>query len=189
MQKTIVGGVLLLVVAGCSGSVLPQESSIGAPKFTTFEQVMTSYDDIKLGQTRRPDLTALGLDTQTTPNIEVLSYNQILDLFLPNETLSLKQAPVGVQRCLRDQDHCSAYIYRLDHSHARQTGGVVPELLGTEHNTYTSGWKVEIVLLLQGDVVVYKVMSGQPNMQDNNDKSQPLGPLQDLGQSIVGSQQ
>jgi hypothetical protein len=41
------------------------------------------------------------------------------------------------------------------------------------------------MLLIQDGRVAYKVMSGKPNIQDYHDKVSPLGPFQDLGDTVT----
>ncbi|HUO97621.1 MAG TPA: hypothetical protein VMU01_03090 [Rhizomicrobium sp.] len=189
MLNKIACATMAAMLAGCASAVLPHESSNDTAKFATYEQVMASYNGIALGKTGLNDLPALGFDTRTTPNVEVLSYTEIVDHFLPSETMRLEQAPVAARRCLETQDRCSAYIIHLQHSQKQRNGGVVPDLLGVERDTVTNGWSAKIVLVLQDNVVVYKEMSGIPNSEEHHDTTQPLGPLQDLSKSIPGATQ
>ena len=186
MREQIVGGLLLLCLAGCGG-ILPHETNVDSSKFKTYDQVLDSYRGILPGKTRLNELPALGLDTRTTPNIEVLSSTDIVNRFLPADAMTLKQAPPAVRLCIEAQYRCSAYVFHLQHSNRQRSGGVVPDLLGIEQNTVNDGWSAEIILLLQDDIVVYKVISGSPHTQDLRDKTQPLGPFQDLGRFIMGS--
>ena len=123
-----------------------------------------------------------------------LTYEQVLDSYsgiqagktrlteLPGLGLDTRTTPN-----IEAQYRCSAYVFHLQHSNKQRSGGVVPDLLGIEQNTVNDGWSAEIILLLQDDVVVYKVISGSPHTQDLRDKTQPLGPFQDLGRFIMGS--
>lgn len=184
MRSQVFVGLLVFVVAGCS-EVLPHETSTVSAKFQTYDQLMTAYDAIEIGKTRATDLAALGFDPKTTPNIQVLSYVQIIEYFVPSEAVTLQRIPKSVRTCLEAQDHCSAYVYRLQHSATRHNGGVVPDLVGIERDTTRVGWSAEIILLLRDDQIAYKVISARPYQQDQFEKSQPLGPLQDLGKMLV----
>lgn len=186
MRKVIVGVAVSIVLAGCGG-VLPHESSKDTAKFQTYDELMSAYAGVVPGKTRLTELPALGLDMHTIPNIEVLSYTDIVNHFLPSESMKLEQAPPAARRCMEAQERCSAYIIHLQNSQTSRNGGVVPDLLGIERDTVKSGWSAKIVLVLLDNVVVYKEISGLPNIEEHNDTSQPLGPLQDLGQDIVGA--
>jgi hypothetical protein len=185
MRNQIAGAMLALMLAGCGG-VLPHESNIDSVKFQTYEQVMAAYAQIDLGKTRLPELSKLGFDPLSTPNIEVLSYTEIVEHFMPADTKTFEHSPQAVQTCIAAQDHCSAYVYHLQHSDKHRNGGVVPDLLGVERDTIDKGWSAEVVLLVQDGCVVYKVISGRPHIENLDDSVQPLGPLQDLGTAISG---
>lgn len=186
MRIGIVGGVLAVMLAGCGG-ILPRESQVDSKKFQTYDEVLASFDDVNLGKTRLADLPAIGFGTKTTPNIEVLSYAEIVDRFLPSETITLRHLPPSVQQCIEAQYRCSAYVFHLRNSHTEHSSSVVPDLLEIERDTVKRGWSAEVVLLIEDDLVVYKVISGTPNSEDQHDKSKPLGPLQDVGKTILGS--
>jgi len=186
MRKKLMSGVLVAFAAGCSG-ILPHESSLDTASFQTYDQVMASFDSIDLGKTRRDDLGKIGLDTRTTPNIQLLSYSDIVDHFFPSETMKLEQVPATARQCMEAQDRCSGYVIRLRHSSKLRNGSVVADLLGTERDTVSHGWSAKIVLLLQDNIVVYKEISGSPYTEEHQNKSQPLGPLQDLGTTLGGA--
>lgn len=176
---------VVLVLAGCSG-VLPHETTADSVKFQTYEDLMTAYAKIDVGKTKLADLTGLGFDPKTTPNIEILSYVEIIDRFMPTEAMTVQRLPKGVRSCIEAQDHCSAYVMHLKHSKVRHNGGVVPDLLEIERDTSSVGWSAEVVLLLRDDQVAYKMISSQPYLADQREQSQPLGPLQDLGKTLSG---
>lgn len=173
-----------LVLAGCS-AVLPRESSIDSIKFQTYEDLMTAYAKIVVGKTRLADLTGLGFDPKTTPNIEILSYVEIIDRFMPTQAMTVQRLPKSVRSCIEAQDHCSAYVMHLKHSRVRHNGSVVPDLLEIERDTSRVGWSAEVLLLLRDDQVAYKVISSRPYMEDQREKTQPLGPLQDIAKTLV----
>ena len=176
-------GIVALVAAGCGG-ILPHESNVDATQFQSHDQLMTAYGSIVPGKTRLADLSGLGFGPLTTPNTEVLSYTQIVDRFMPSEAMTFQQVPPPVRACIEAAARCTAYLYRLSHTAKQRHGGVVPDLLGVERDTVNTGWRVDVVLLLEDDKVVYKLMSGEPNMESREDNSRPLGPLQDIGNAI-----
>lgn len=180
MRSRVAGGMLALLLAGCGG-VLPHESQVDVTKFETYDQLTMAYNKIELGKTSTTDLSTLGFDPKTTPNIEVLSYTQIVDALLPSDKLRVEDVPTSARPCLQAQNDCSGYLYRLAHSSKRRNGDVVPDLMGIERDTVSSGWSADIMLLVQNDRVIYKMMSSKPRIENRQNKSQPLGPLQDMG--------
>ena len=68
-----------LVLVGCGGlGLLPYQTDIQNTKFRSFKQVATAYDHIQPGNTRIADLSDIGFDAQSTPNVEMLSYLGII---------------------------------------------------------------------------------------------------------------
>lgn len=171
-----------MMLAGCS-AVLPHESNI-ASRFQTYDQLVDAYSKIDINTTRLAELSDLGFDPRTTPNIEVLSYVQIIDRFVPSDAVTLERVPPPVRGCIEAKDRCSAYLYRVEHSETRHNGYVVPDLIGIERDTTKVGWSAEIALLVRDDRVVYKLMAGQPYLENRRERTQPLGPLQDLGNMV-----
>ena len=64
-------------------------------------------------------------------------------------------------------------------------GNILLDIFGFERQTVDSGWSAEVVLLMQDGHVAYKLMSGRPRIEDTHDSIQPLGPLQDIGNTAV----
>jgi hypothetical protein len=184
--KTFVSVTFMLSLVGCGGlGLLPHETQLSSQSFQTYDQVQAAYTDIVPGQTREGDLKKLGFDTVTTPNVEVLSYLGVIERFMPSNTMSFDRLAMPVQSCIEAQDHCSAYVFRPAHIESRRMGSIFLDLLGFERVTYDSGWTAEVVLLMQDGRVAYKLMSGRPRIEDTHDTIQPLGPLQDIGNTAM----
>lgn len=181
-----VSAAFMLSLVGCGGlGLLPHESQTQNTNFQTYDQVQAAYTNIVPGSTRLIDLPKLGFDTVATPNVEVLSYLGVIERFMPRNTMSFDHLAAPVQTCINAQEHCSAYVFHPAHVESRRTGSIFLDLLGFERETVDSGWSAEVVLLMQDGHVAYKLMSGRPRIEDMHDTVQPLGPLQDLGNTMV----
>ena len=183
MYRQAVCGLVALLVAGCGG-VLPRESHGDAAAFQTYDQVRASYDRIEPGKTKITDLSAIGFDPLTTPNVEFLSSTDIVAHFMPVAAITLDRVPPGVRSCIEAQDRCSAYRFRLAHSAKRRNGGIMQDMLSFSRDTVSTGWAVEIIFLVQDGFVVYKTITASPFLRSQENKVQPLGPLQNLGDSL-----
>jgi hypothetical protein len=169
-------------VVGLSNTdLLPGEDDTVATTFTTYDAVETAYGNVKAGETRVPDLAQLGFDTSTAPNVERLSYLGVMDRFLPGSSIRFDKLAPAVQTCIEAQEHCSAVIFRPARVRAQRSGSLVLDLLGFERVTVSTGWSAEVIFLMQDGTVVYKVLQGKPRIQEVRDRVQPLGPLQDFG--------
>jgi len=181
--KIIVSATFMLSLVGCGGlGLLPHESQVlASANFQTYEQVASAYTDIVPGSTRLADLPKLGFDTATTPNVEILSYLGVIERFMPRNSMTFDRLAQPVQACIEAQDRCSAFVFHPQHIESQRTGSIFLDVLGFERQTLDTGWQAEVVLLMQDGHVSYKLMSGKPRIEDMHDTVQPLGPLQDIG--------
>ena len=173
----------MLSLVGCGGlGLLPHETRVStSTNFQTYDQVAAAYVGIVPGETRLADLPKLGFDTATTPNVEILSYLGVIERFMPRNSLTFDHLAQPVQACIEAQDRCSAFVFHPQHVESRRLGNFFLDLFGFERMTLDTGWQAEVVLLMQDGHVAYKLMSGRPRIEDRHDTIQPLGPLQDLG--------
>ncbi len=184
--KLFISATFMLSLVGCGGlGLLPHETKQASAAFRTYEQVQAAYTDIVPGQTRLTDLPKLGFDTATTPNVEVLSYLGVIERFMPRSTMSFDHLATPVQSCIESQDRCSAFVFHPQHVESRRVGNLILDLLGFERQTVDTGWSAEVVLLMQDGHVAYKLMSGRPRIEDTHDSITPLGPLQDIGNTVT----
>ena len=179
----------MLSLVGCGGlGLLPHETRVStSTSFQTYDQVAAAYVGIVPGETRLADLPKLGFDTATTPNVEILSYLGVIERFMPRNSLTFDHLAQPVQACIEAQDRCSAFVFHPQHVESRRLGNFLLDLFGFERMTLDTGWQAEVVLLMQDGHVAYKLMSGRPRIEDRHDTIQPLGPLQDLGNSAFNA--
>jgi hypothetical protein len=184
--RIILSAVFLSSLVGCGGlGLLPHETQVSNPNFQSYDQVTAAYGDIKLGSTNVEGLQKLGFDTATAPNVEVLSYLGVIERFMPHNSLSFDKLALPVQACIEAQDRCQAYVFHPAHIEIHRTGSLFLDILGFERQTEDTGWSAEVTLLVQDGHVAYKLMSGRPRIRDSHDTVQPLGPLQDFGNTAV----
>lgn len=174
-----------LLLMGCGGDRLLPRERANATAFQTYEQVETAYSTIVPGTTTTADLSKIGFDVKTTPNVEVLTYVGVVDR-LPETSRAPGHFPPQVQACIQAQDRCIAYLFRSERVESRHVGNAFLDLAGFKRETVNSGWSAEVVLLVQDERVVYKLMSGHPRIEDSRTSTQPLGPLQNLGNTVTG---
>ena len=68
-------------------------------------------------------------------------------------------------------------------THPLEAGETLDSLsarLGFQRETTETGWSASMLLLLVDDVVVYKLWSGTPRVEERGKETNPLGPAQDL---------
>lgn len=176
------GRLLLAVVAllatGCA-SVLPNESSHKVYPWATFDEVQKAYNSVELEKTTLADLKTKGFDPESIPNVTVLSYLDVVNRFSP--ILDKSDLPHGVQKCIIAREKCVAYVASPANINKERVGNVALDLLGFRKETKVTGWRFDAVFVMVDNVVVYKLWSGTPDIEEYEKRMQPLGPAQNIG--------
>ena len=171
------------VVAGCS-SLLPKSESLMYSPWQSFEEAERAFAVIVPHRTTVADLRRLKLDPAANPNITVLNYSDVLRRFVPSPSIDASVLDAGVRECVRATTHCQGY--EVDHRAIRRKryGNFWADILNFRRKTEIKGWRFNAVLLIIDDVVVYKLIGGQPVIHEHEESRNPLGPLQGAGEAI-----
>ena len=172
---------LTLALGGCGGLLLPSQSEIGSSKFVSYNAVRGAFDKISLRQTSINDMSDLGFDADSTPNVAVLSYLDIVERFMPNSSMAFDKLDPAVQDCIMARTACEGYVFKVEHHDFQRTGSLFLDLFGFLHTTEETGWTAQVLVLVQNGHVTHKLLSGEPHVQIVRDDFQPLGPMQNLG--------
>ncbi|MGD0189694.1 MAG: hypothetical protein ABSD74_03015 [Rhizomicrobium sp.] len=176
------------VLVGCGGlGLLPRKADVKNTNFRSYAAVEAAYQTISPGATRTSDLGQIGFDAAESPNVEVLSYLGVIERFMPRDSIKFDQLDPAVQNCIEARDRCSAYIFKPERIHEERTGNWFLDVLGFERESVSYGWSAEVMLLVQDGRVVYKVMDGKPRINNYQDDVEPLGPFQNLGNTVLST--
>lgn len=175
---------LVLLTAGCK-SVLPTEDSRTRSGWSNFASAQAAFDKIVPHQTRAEDLKALGFAPGSSPNVKFLSYLEVIERFIPNSSIRKEDLPDDMQKCLAARDGCIAYELEVKSTHSQRFGNTCADVFGFKRMTHITGWNFKALLVLQNDVVVYKLRSGQPEVDRFEKKAKPLGPFQELDNVLL----
>lgn len=175
---------VVVVLAACS-MLLPRSEVVTESPWQSFEEAQRIFDQIILHKTTAADLKRLKLDPASNPNVTILSYSDVLRRFIPGPLVDVSSLDVGVQECLRTTIQCQGY--EIDHRVLKRNryGNFWADLFNFRRKTDIVGWRFNAVLLITGDVVVYKLTGGQPAIHEHEESNNPLGPLQGMGESII----
>jgi hypothetical protein len=171
--------VVILLNAGCA-SVLPRETDIAKSRWESFEAVQHDYDTIIPEATTTNDLHQLGFDPYVTPNIKILNYNDLVQRFLPNASVTKEDLPEPVRLALEAKEAASAYEVDLNVINSKRYGNAFLDIFNFKRKTRITGWNYKALIVLNKDLVVYKLWSGAPVVYRTTSKSRPLGPLQEI---------
>lgn len=175
--------VLLMLTSGCA-SMLPKARSESSP-FQTFEQARDAIDALVPMQSTASDLTKLGIDPVQQPNTSILTHADIVRRFVPSALLKREDLDPGVLACLQARDACRGWEVLAARIQMARTGNFFLDFTNFSRKTETTGWRLNALILLVDNRVVYRAWSGQPHVNEVEVKTNPLGPLQDMGPAIV----
>lgn len=170
-------------LSGCA-SLLPSGEAQSPKPWASFEQAREVYDRIAPQQTTLADLHRLGIDPDTTPNLTILSYADIVSRLVPPS----REAPLdpGIRACLDEPTRCHGYEITQKLVQNRRVGNFWADFFAFKRQTDTTGWRFSLIVLTVGGRVVYKTWGGQPKIEEQSVTRNPLGPLQGLGESGLG---
>jgi len=169
---------LCVCLAGC-GSLLPVAKSRIESPWRTFDQAKATLDKVVPYQSTRDGLHTLSLDPFQNRNIEILTYLDLVELFMPNSSFHKEDLVEGVRNCLDVQEKCYGYRIAVSNMESRRFGSVFLDLFNFKRKSHRTGWKFKALLILQDDLVVYKISGGKPKIDEYVYKKNPLGPLQE----------
>ena len=177
--KTIIAMTTVSVMIGCS-NLLPTVEQTTESRWKSYEEARQSFDNIQPGKTTSGELKELGFDPFENPNIKLLNYLDITRIFIPNESIRMADLHPDIRKCLKAKTACQGYEISPKITNSKRYGNVVLDVFNFRRKTRTTGWKFEGLIILNEELVVYKLESGEPNILELEDRENPLGPLQDV---------
>ena len=177
LLKTSLAVGLAALLSGCAALLPASDTEVIGP-WRSFADAQKVFQSIQPYKTTRTDLKSMGLDLETHPNITLLNYSDVIRRFVPPVTVDGYRIDKGVADCIASNHHCRAY--EIDHKSLKRDryGNFWADFFNFRRLTKTTGWTFNAVVLLKDDVVVYALTGGQPLVQENESKKNPLGPLQ-----------
>lgn len=172
--------VCVLIGGACEG-VLPSGKAVTLSEWNTFDAAKAAYDEIIVGETTRNVLAKIGYDPMVNPNVEILTYLDLIKVFMPHQSIRLTDLDPKLQECLSARKQCGGYRVGPKRVSSKRTGDPVLDIFGFERKTEKKGWSFSALVVLHGNVVAYKIWSGKPRLHEQTETRKPLGPLQDSG--------
>lgn len=181
--RLLVGGVCVTLLSGCGG-LLPRSHQSVNVSWSNFAEAKAAFDRIEPNATTVAGLAALGFDPYTSPNTTILTYLDLIKYFMPNPSLRLEDLDPAVRDCISARDACRGFRISAGEKHSKRHGNVVADLFNFRRRATQSGWQFTALLLAQGDRITYKLWGGQPNLDGETDRRNPLGPLQGMDEVL-----
>ena len=177
--------IVALLAAGCS-SLLPSSKKVTASPWETYRDAQLTFDKIIPGETTELELKSLQLDPDVHPNIAILNYSDVLLRFMPHASISLDDLDPAVRECLSVKIVCKGFSISQSNVKRRRDGNFFADILGFTRATQITGWEFNGLLLLKNGVVIYKLTGGKPSIAEHEETHNPLGPVQSIGQKLLG---
>ncbi|MCK5876587.1 MAG: hypothetical protein KAG43_03040, partial [Candidatus Marithrix sp.] len=118
------------------------------------------------------------------PNVKLVTYLELIERFMPNQSIRMEDLDTGVQQCLKAREICQGYEVSPKIIESKRYGNVFLDLFNFRRRQITRGWIFNALIVLKGNMVMHKVWGGEPNVSKIEDKRNPLGPLQDINKAL-----
>ncbi len=174
---------LSLLFSGCA-HLLPRAQTESSP-FHTFDEARNAIEALVPMSSTADTLTKVGLDPVQQPNTVILTHDDIVRRFVPSNMLKREHLDPGVLACLDAREACRGLEITTARVLRARTGGFFLDFTNFKRRTETTGWRLNAIILLVNDVVVYRSWGGQPKVLEVEVNTNPLGPLQEMGPALV----
>lgn len=175
---------LVITTTGCK-SLFTSSGHRARTPWQSFDEAQTAFDKVIPHKTTAGELKSMGFDPHSTPNIKMLTYLDLIQRFIPNASISITDLQPDVRACIESKDCCHAYEMEIDMTDSKRYGNLALDMFGFNRKTKTTGWRFKALLIVKDNVVAYKLRSGEPNVDRMEQKTKPLGPLQELDNVVL----
>ncbi|MBW8756346.1 MAG: hypothetical protein JF586_01930 [Burkholderiales bacterium] len=175
-----------IVLAGCA-QLLPDQVVDTRPPFESFAAARRAVERIEPMRTRTAELGAMGFDIEGQRNVTVIGYPDLVTRLAPNSSIPFEALDPGIRDCILARDACRAYVLHFGAERRERRGGFFADFFNFERTTAVSGWRLEALIAVRGDTVLFRGFSGEPDNFRIEHQRNPLGPLQSAGDQLVGA--
>jgi len=176
-SRMLIIAITAIIGAGCS-AVLPSEQRRVVSGWKTYQDANDAFNKVITNKTQRNELAELGFNPEGGGNIRLLSMPEILNRY--NAAASHEKLPEGLQQCMEAGEDCDVLYIQLENISKKRVGNVALDLFGFKQESKIQGWRADAAIVIVGDKVVFKAWNGVPEVNEYEQKLQPLGPLQTL---------
>ncbi len=168
------------IVSGCA-SLLPSGKEETRSPWKSFDDAKAAYDRVVPNSTNVAQLRAIGFNIYSTPNVRILNY---VDIAQTTQTIERGELDEGFQKCLKAKNGCRGYVLEPKDIRSKRYGNVFLDILNFRRMSRESGWRFRVLFVVVDDIVVEKLWSGEPMIEEVRDTKNPLGPFQDASRLV-----
>ena len=177
--------ILALILLSSCKALLPRSESGAKSQWANFDTATQNFNRIKPYETDKSQLAALGMDPVSNPNVTILNYSDVIRRFIPSSAVASENLDRGISECITAKNECSAYEIDVKTLQKKRNGNFWLDALNFKRHTDISGWRFTGLIVMKGDLVVYKLSGGQPRIQEAEVTRNPLGPFQGFSESAA----
>lgn len=174
-----------LALLGACAELLPKGQEQVMSPWHSFNDARDAIDRIVPDKTTVDELQAAGIDPYTSPNVQLLSFSDILLRFPMTGADLHDHLDAGLTRCLHAGKACTGYSITVHDTHRDRNGNFWVDTFGFKRVTDVTGWTFNGLILMVDGKVVYTLYSGQPQVREQEVTRQPLGPIQGIGDAAA----
>lgn len=172
-----------LLLCGCA-NLLPRGDSEKPSGFDSFEGAAQAFDAVVPYRTTVDQLSALGFDLQSSPNVTLIQYPQLTARLAPDRGVPLEAIDPGIRDCIVARLACQAYEFHLGREASRREGGFLADFLNFRRTTHVTGWRFEGLIAVRDGILLFRSHGGEPRTDRTDLQVNPLGPLQGAGDAV-----
>jgi hypothetical protein len=166
--------------------MLPVSHS-NSSSFTSFDEARNAVVALAPMKSSKKTVGPSGVDFARQPNSKTLTHSEIVRLLVPAGLLKREDLDPGIMVCVQARDACSGLDITASRITKARTGNFFADFINYRQRTETTGWRFNALILYVDDMVVYRSWGGQPQVDEVEESTRPLGPFQDIGPSLVSS--
>lgn len=170
-------------LAGCA-SLLPRGSSEQPSGFDSFEAAQHALEQVLPFRTTVAELAGLGFDPEGGRNVTRVPYPEVVTRLAPHPGVPLEALDEGVRACVVAQAQCRAYVFHLGGQTQRREGSFWLDFFNFKRTTAVAGWRFDGLVVVRGDLVVFRNFAGEARIDRTERQVNPLGPLQRAGDAV-----
>lgn len=171
---------------GC-GNLLPRGSNETASGFASFEAAREAIERVEPYHTTTSGLRDFGFDVNDSANVRQIPYPEVVTRLAPNPSVPLAMLDVGIRDCIEARQACRAYEFSFGRQTSRREGSFWLDFLNFRRRTDTTGWRFQGLVVVRDGVVLFRNYGGEPQIKQTEQRSNPLGPLQSVGEGAAST--
>ncbi len=173
-----------LALAACA-SLLPNGKQETKTPWNSYAEALEMFGKIVPGKTSLAELKILGFDPDTTPNVALLGHADLLRRLVAASSFDISVLDPALHVCAIPRQTCFAFEIEQTQTDRKRFGNFWLDFLNFDRKTDVSGWQFDALVVLNKNLVIYKMWSGKPSIHSFENEHSPLGPLQGLGASVI----